>query len=110
MISMQRIQDYATRIAQQYSPERIILFGSYAYGTPDEDSDVDLLVVMPFEGRERSQAIAIKRATGVDCAMDLLVYDPARLKQRLDWGDSFLQEIVQKGRTLYESSHAGVGR
>ena len=46
-IPMQVIRDYARRVAERFQPEKIILFGSYAYGTPHEDSDVDILVVMP---------------------------------------------------------------
>ena len=50
MIEMDRIESFSNRIAQEFRPERIILFGSYAYGEPTEDSDVDLLVIMPFRG------------------------------------------------------------
>ncbi len=109
MISLSRIQAYADRIAETFHPDKIILFGSYAYGTPNESSDVDLLVVMPFDGRERAKSMEIKRSVGVDCAMDLLVYEPDRLQQRLDWGDSFLREITEKGCVLYDAARAGVG-
>ena len=51
MIGMEEIQTFARRIAEEFHPERIILFGSYAYGTPGPDSDMDLLVVLPFEGK-----------------------------------------------------------
>ena len=109
MVDAQRIQQVSDEIARRFRPERIILFGSYAYGTPTEDSDVDLLVVMPFEGRERAKAMEIKRTVGVDFAMDLLVYDPKYLQQRIEWEDWFLREVTEKGRLLYEAAHAGVG-
>ncbi len=109
MVDAQRIQQVSDEIARRFRPQRIILFGSYAYGTPTEYSDVDLLVVMPFEGRERAKAMEIKQAAGVDFSMDLLVYDPAHLQQRIEWEDWFLREITEKGRVLYEASHAGVG-
>ena len=84
MISLPRIQAYADRIAETFHPDKIILFGPYAYGNPTEDSDVDMLVSMPFEGRERAKSMEIKRSVGVDCAMDLLVYNPAHLQKRLE--------------------------
>jgi predicted nucleotidyltransferase len=51
MISTALIEEVAERIVREFNPERIILFGSHAYGTPGPDSDVDLLVVLPFEGK-----------------------------------------------------------
>ncbi|MBV9851324.1 MAG: nucleotidyltransferase domain-containing protein [Armatimonadetes bacterium] len=109
MVSPQRIQQVTEEIARRFHPDRIILFGSYAYGTPTEDSDVDLLVVMPSEGRDIKKAIEIRQAIGVNFAMDLLVYDPDYLRQRIEWEDWFLREITQKGKVLYEADHAGVG-
>ena len=78
MITASQIQSVADKIAKQFRPERITLFGSYAYGTPNENSDVDLLVVMPFEGRKSAQAIEIRRAVYDGFAIDLL-YVPAVL-------------------------------
>lgn len=109
MIAQERIQEVADKIAQQYHPDKVILFGSQAYGQPHDHSDVDLLVVMDYEGRPITQAIEIKKNVGGDFAMDLLVYKPAQLQERLEWGDFFLREITQKGRVLYDSAHAGVG-
>ena len=109
MVDAQRIQQVSDEIARRFHPERIILFGSYAYGTPTEDSDVDLLVVMSSEGRDIKKAIEIRQALRVNFAMDLLVYDPNYLQQRIEWDDWFVREITEKGRVLYEASHAGVG-
>jgi predicted nucleotidyltransferase len=61
-------------IARRFQPERIILFGSYAYGTPTEDSDVDLLVVMPFQGQPITKAIEVRQAIHAGFPMGLLVY------------------------------------
>ncbi len=96
-------------IARRFQPERIILFGSYAYGTPTEDSDVDLLVVMPFEGRTAKQAIEIRGAVYAGFPMDLIPITPERLKYRLEIEDFFLREVAEKGRVLYEASHARMG-
>ena len=96
----------ADKIAEQFHPERIILFGSYAYGTPNEDSDVDLLVVMPFEGRKSQQSITIRRAVRASFPMDLIPITPERLKYRLEIEDFFLREIVEKGKVLYEANQS----
>ncbi len=109
MIAVSQIQQVSDEIARQFHPERIILFGSYAYGTPNEDSDVDLLVVMPFEGRRARQAIEIHQAVYAGFPMDLIPITPERLKYRLEIEDFFLKEIVEKGKVLYEANHAGVG-
>jgi uncharacterized protein len=107
-VSMRAIRRYARRVAEQFRPERIILFGSYAYGDPNADSDVDLLVVMPARN-QLDQAARIRLKLPAPFAMDLIVRTPRRMQQRLDWGDSFITEIVSKGRILYEAKHEGVG-
>src|SRR6266852_6451703 len=94
------IRRYARAIAEEFQPDRIILFGSYAYGTPHEDSDVDLLVVMPARS-QGSQAYKIRLALCAPFAMDLIVRTPHTMKWRLEEGDSFLREIVAKGKVLY---------
>ena len=106
MIETSQILSVADKIAKQFQPERIILFGSYAYGTPNEDSDIDLLVVMPFEGRRSKQAIEIRSAVHAGFPMDLLPITPERLKYRLEIEDFFLREIVEKGRVLYEADYS----
>jgi len=105
MITPAQIQRVSDEIVQKFRPERIILFGSYAYGTPTEDSDVDLLVVMPFEGKSVHKAIEIEGALRPSFAMDLIVYTPERLRERLAWNDFFLREITEKGETLYAADH-----
>ena len=109
MVSRQRIQDYADSIAETFHPDRIILFGSYAYGTPTEDSDVDLLVVMPAKERDMKKALKIIQSCRADFPLDLLVYDPDYLHQRAEMEDWFVREIVKKGSVLYEGHYAGVG-
>jgi len=110
MASRAQIEEFARGVAEEFHPERIILFGSHACGTPTEDSDVDLLVVMPHKGRSHEQATRIRDRVPRSFPMDLLVRDPQVLRQRLEWNDFFLLEIVEKGITLYESSDARVDR
>src|SRR5215470_2479318 len=107
-IPMRLIRRFARQVAERFRPDKIILFGSYAYGTPHADSDVDILVVMPARD-ERSQAVKIRLAVERDFAMDLIVRTPENLRWRLAAGDWFLREIVAKGKVLYEADHARVG-
>jgi predicted nucleotidyltransferase len=99
------IHSLVEQISGLFHPKKIILFGSYAYGTPRPESDVDLLVVMDTQLSELEQAAVICRAIPYRFGLDLVVYTPQRLAQRLEWGDSFLREIIQRGITLYESAH-----
>ncbi len=100
------IQEMVSRIALQFRPRRIILFGSYAYGKPRPESDVDLLIVMDISLRETEQALRIRQFINPLFGVDFLVYSPARLKERLELGDSFLKEITEKGVVMYESPDA----
>jgi predicted nucleotidyltransferase len=95
-----------SRIALQFQPRKIILFGSYAYGNPRPESDVDLLIVMDTPLRETEQALRIRQYINPLFGVDFLVYQPGRLKERLEWGDSFLKEITDKGVVMYESPDA----
>lgn len=107
-IPMSVIRDFARRVAERFQPDKIILFGSYAYGTPNADSDVDILVVMPARN-QRSQAYKIRLGISAPFPMDLIVRTPDTLKWRLEEGDSFLREIMSKGKVLYEKADGGVG-
>src|SRR5262249_4105451 len=101
------IRDYARQIAERFHPDRIILFGSYAYGNPHQDSDVDILVVMPA-GDEINQAVRILESTDSSFPLDLIVRTPHNLRWRLREGDWFLREIVDRGTVLYEKAHRRV--
>jgi uncharacterized protein len=98
------IQSLVEQISILFHPKKIILFGSYAYGSPRPESDVDLLVVMDTQLSELGQAALICRTIPYRFGLDLMVYTPQHLAQRLEWGDSFLREITQRGISLYEST------
>jgi uncharacterized protein len=100
------IQEVVRQIADQFKPQRIILFGSYANNTPRPESDVDLLVVMETPLRETQQALQIRQYVNPLFGVDILVYKPAQLDERLRLGDSFLQEITSRGLVVYESPDA----
>jgi predicted nucleotidyltransferase len=93
-------------IITYFQPQRIILFGSYAYGIPNEDSDLDLLVILDTPLNETEQAVRICQAIHYDFGLDLIVRTPRTLTKRLALGDPFLREITEKGRVLYESADA----
>jgi len=103
-IPNEAILDVVDQIAHSFSPQKIILFGSYAYGNPHPESDVDLLVVIATSLRESLQAVQICQKINYRFGLDLIVYTPERLAERLSLGDSFLQEIINRGKILYEAS------
>ncbi len=107
-IPMAVIRRYARRIGERFQPDKIILFGSYAYGTPHADSDVDLLVIMPARN-ELDQAFKIRWELPAPFAMDLLVRTPKNLGWRLEEGELFHTGIVSKGKVLYEKGNRRVG-
>jgi predicted nucleotidyltransferase len=96
-----KIRSVVSQIASKFKPEKIILFGSFAYGNPKPESDVDLLVVMETPLRNSEQASKIVRALEYHFAMDLIVRRPKELVERVALGDSFLREIVEKGKVVY---------
>src|SRR5438309_8782123 len=97
-IPLSAIKRFARRIAERFQPEKIILFGSYAYGTPHEESDVDLMVIKPARNRI-DQALRIELAFEREFSRDIHVCTPTQLKRRLKENDRdwFLYEVVTKG-------------
>ncbi len=91
-------------IAERFKPQKIILFGSYAYGTPRPESDIDILVVMETPLRESQQALQIRQYLDPLFGLDVIVFTPQNLAQRVEWGDFFLKEITIRGKVLYEST------
>ena len=106
MVPMDRIQELADRIAREFEPQKIILFGSHARGDAGKYSDVDLLIIMQFEGKSFRKVADIRSKVRPDFPVHLVVRTPAELKQRLEWGDFFLQEAVGEGKVLHEAAHA----
>ena len=104
MFSHEEILDTCADIVRDFAPLQIILYGSYAYGTPADNSDVDLLVVMPVkESETRAREIEIKQQIQSRLNIDLLVRSPEYIAYRLSYNDWFLREVTEKGKVLYES-------
>ncbi|MGH7600518.1 MAG: nucleotidyltransferase domain-containing protein, partial [bacterium] len=104
--TLQQIQEYVQRLGEEFSPQRVILFGSYAYGQPTPDSDVDLLVIMPMEGNAVAKAVEIQLKLRPSFPLELLVRTPEKVRQRLEMGDGFMREILTNGKVLYEAARA----
>ena len=107
MVDLATIRRFCDALARDFRPRKIILFGSYAYGRPTADSDVDLLVILP-RTRERGErmSVRIRHALPRSFPLDLLVRTPAEVSKRLRWGDQFLQEVMEKGKVMYEANHS----
>jgi len=104
MVKRSQIRAFSEAVARQFRPRKIVLFGSYAYGKPSEDSDVDLLVIMP-RTRDRGERMSVRilHAIPRDFPLDLLVRTPADVAKRLRWKDPFICEVVENGKVLYEA-------
>ncbi len=107
-VTRAEIRRFAKQIAERFKPDRIILFGSYAYGQPHPFSDVDMLVVMPARN-EIDRAIQILNVLDPPFSVDLIVRTPHNLEWRLREEDWFLREVVSKGKVLYEKADGPVG-
>ncbi|MHC4655968.1 MAG: nucleotidyltransferase domain-containing protein [Planctomycetota bacterium] len=105
MVAMNKIEEFGQRIGCEFGAERVILFGSYARGRVTDDSDVDLLVIIPFEGRSVDKSVEIRMKLRPQFPVDLLVRTPEKVQQRIEMGDGFMREIVEEGKVLYEADN-----
>ena len=106
MISLEAIAELGQRIAREFRPHVIVLFGSYAYGAPSQDSDVDIMVVLSVKKRGARPSLEIRRRISAGFPVDILVRAPEDVERRLRWGDSFITEVMTHGRVMYEAQHA----
>lgn len=103
MVAMNQIEEFGRRIGEEFGAEKVILFGSYARGNADRDSDVDILVIGSFEGRSVDKAVEIQMRLRPGFPMDLLVRTPEIVRERVEMGDTFLREILEQSKVLYEA-------
>jgi len=90
-------------IVQTLNPEKIILFGSYAEGTPSEDSDVDLLVIMETDASSKDRSWAVSRLLlPRPFPVDILVKTPQEIDLAVQRGDFFIKDVISRGKVLYE--------
>lgn len=100
-ISKEKIKNITDLIVKKYKPEKIILFGSYAWGKPGIDSDVDLFIV---KKTKNTRELARKIDGSIfprPFPIDLIVYKPNQVKKRKEMGDFFINDILNKGKVLY---------
>ena len=102
MNSKKEIKKIVNQIVKNYRPEKITLFGSFAYGEPKPSSDVDLLVIKKSKKRKVERIKEVLMKVKSDIPLEPLVYTPKEIQDRLDLGDFFFQEIFKKGKLLYE--------
>jgi predicted nucleotidyltransferase len=102
MVAMSVIAELSRRIAEEFDPDKIILFGSHAYGAPREYSDVDLLVIMPFEGHPFDKSMEILNTLDPDFSVDVIVRDPNDAARRYREYDPLIREAFDRGRVLHE--------
>jgi predicted nucleotidyltransferase len=107
---MAYIKRLCRKIVEAFHPDKIILFGSRAYGKPREDSDIDLLVVMPYKGDPAMTAVKILNHLDVLAPIDLLVRTAKEIRKRIEIEDDFIQEIVERGKVMYEANHSRLGQ
>jgi len=102
-VTSQKIQEVADKIAREYQPEKIILFGSWAWGKPHKDSDADLFVV---KNEDKPQIEMMRDVDRIildrDMPVDIMVYKSQQLKKREELGDPFILRIINFGKVLYE--------
>jgi len=98
------IREIVEKIVREYQPQKVILFGSYAYGRPTQDSDIDLLIIKETNERPIDRRVAVSQIVydpQLRVPFEPIVLTPQELDQRLRVGDQFIQEILQKGELLY---------
>ena len=101
----EKIDELVSRIVERFQPEKIILFGSYARGTAGEDSDADILVVMPVKGSKRKKATEIDIAlVGLDLPVDVIVVTPEELDRNKNMIGTIIYPALREGKVLYEKA------
>ena len=103
MIEITKINDIVARIASKFNPEKIILFGSYASGTPNNDSDIDLLVIQDTDLPRHKRSFDIQKLLiGTMIPMDILVYTNNEFEKEKNEKFSFLNSAIKTSKILYE--------
>jgi uncharacterized protein len=108
MVATEGIQNLVDEIARLARPERVILFGSHASGTAYEHSDVDLMIVMDYQGTAIDRAMEIWNAVRPAFPVDLILRRPGELEEEYRLFDPLARAAVDGGRILYERNRAPV--
>jgi predicted nucleotidyltransferase len=103
MVTMKQIEEFSEKLVREFRPHKVVLFGSYARGIVTPDSDVDLLVILPFEGKSVSKSVEMRLMLRPRFPLDLIVRTPETVRERLEMEDSFMEEVMAEGKVLYEA-------
>lgn len=98
------IERMLQKLVAEYAPQKVVLFGSYAYGTPGPDSDIDLLIIKETPERFLDRWVTVQRiltGTHRTFPVETLVLTPQEIEKRLAIGDQFIAEALEKGEVLY---------
>jgi predicted nucleotidyltransferase len=102
-VTEERLQEVTRRIVEALSPEKVVLFGSYVYGSPTPDSDVDLLIIMHSDQRPAKRVSVVSRLFHPrPFPMDIVVRTPQEIEHSRRLVDPFIREVLEKGRVLYD--------
>lgn len=102
MDAQTQIKKLCKQIVDKFRPQKVILFGSYAYGKPTFDSDIDLMVVMPYDGNELDKMVEVRGQLDSSMPVDVFVKTPKQVEERIALGDFFIAEVFERGKVLYE--------
>jgi predicted nucleotidyltransferase len=91
------IKKISEEIKKKFNPQKIVLFGSYAYGIPKRSSDIDLFIIMDTQLPVREQAFLIRKEIKSFIPIDIIVRTPQQVEERIKMGDYFIKQIIQKG-------------
>jgi predicted nucleotidyltransferase len=101
LVTREALQTFTAQLVELFAPEKVILFGSMARGEARWDSDADILVVMPYEGRPLAKIREIRKACRPGFPLDLLIWRPEDLEPRYRWGDPIIREALDHGELLH---------
>jgi len=105
MIEKDKITEIVGMIASGYKPEKIILFGSYATGNPDENSDLDLFIIKETSLPRPERTVQVRKMLyGAKIPMDLIVFTPSEIEESKGNQSGFIYEVLNTGKTLYEQA------
>ena len=100
-VTREVLQAFTQQLVERFAPEKVILFGSQVRGEGRWDSDADILVVMPFQGRHLAQIRAIRKSCHAGFPLDLLVRRPDEIAERYLGGDPIIREALDHGTVLH---------
>lgn len=102
MITKQQIEEVKNRIVENFNPEKIILFGSYANGNPTENSDLDLVVIQASDLPSYKRVRPIKNELrGIGFPIDILVFTPEEVEYWKGASMAFITQVIKEGKVIY---------